>query len=75
MSQIITTPNGSKFDTEIPCKSHLVTVLNGKGRQVMDTLYLTGRTNEIEWFREKHTELEVEGSFFTGFICETYLHQ
>lgn len=70
---IITTPQGTKFDTSKPAKSSVIKVLDNNGRQVMDTLTLTGRFTIVEEFREKKAMIEVSHSFGIDEVNEDYL--
>lgn len=72
---IITTAKGARFNTDQPAKSNIVMVLNDKGRQVMDTLRLTGRTETVKEFMEDVSMIEVEGSFGLTQVNEDFLWQ
>jgi hypothetical protein len=72
---IITTAKGTKFDTSKPAKSNICMVLDNQGRQVMDTLRITGNQTEVSIFMEKTSMVEVEHSFGVDEICEDYLWQ
>jgi hypothetical protein len=72
---ILTTAKGSKFDTEKPAKSNICMILTGSGKQVMDTLRITGKQTIVEEFKEKISMVEVEHSFGIDEINEDFLWQ
>ncbi len=72
---IITTPQGAKFDTSKPAKSNIITTLDANGRQVMDSLTLTGRFTIVEEFNEKKAMIEVSHSFGIDEVNEDFLWQ
>jgi hypothetical protein len=72
---IITTAKGSKFDTDKPAKSNICMILTGNGKQVLDTLRLTGKTTTVEEFMEKTSMIEVETSFGITEVNEEFLWQ
>lgn len=72
---IITTVKGSKFNTDLPARSSVIMVLNERGRSVMDTLKLTGNTEEVIEFMKPTTMVEVIHSFGTDFVNEDYVWQ
>jgi hypothetical protein len=72
---IIKTAKGGTFNTEIPARSSVIKVLDNKGRSVMDTLKLTGRTEKEMLFMEETTMLEVEHSFGKEFVSEDFIWQ
>ncbi len=75
METIFKTAGGSKFDLSKPAKSNICMVLDNNGRQVMDTLKLTGNHTVVELFMEKKSMIEVEWSFGVTEICEDFLWQ
>ena len=72
---IITTSKGAKFNTDIPARSNIITVLNGKGQKVMDTLRITGNTSTVIEFMQPVTMIEVEHSFGKDEVNEDFLWQ
>jgi hypothetical protein len=72
---ILTTAKGSKFDTEKPAKSNICMILTGSGKQVLDTLRITGKQTIVEEFQEKISMVEVEHSFGVDEINEDFLWQ
>lgn len=72
---ILTTAKGSKFDTEKPAKSNICMILTGSGKQVLDTLRITGKQTIVEEFQEKISMVEVEHSFGIDEINEDFLWQ
>ena len=67
------TAKSATFDTEQPAKSNVCMVLTDKGKQVMDTLKITGNQTTVEMFGEKVSMVEVEHSFGKDEICEEYI--
>ena len=72
---ILTTAKGSKFDTEKPAKNNICMILTGSGKQVFDTLRITGKQTIVEEFQEKISMVEVEHSFGIDEINEDFLWQ
>jgi hypothetical protein len=71
----IITPNGNKFNTELPAKSNLLMVFTDNGEQVFDRLRVTGKYTVVTQFMKPVAMIEVEHSFGTDEICEDYLLQ
>ncbi len=71
----ITTPKNSKFDTNKPAKSSVITVLNGNGYPIPDELRLTGKYTVIEGMEENFAMIEVEHSFGVDEVSEDFLWQ
>ena len=71
----IITPNGSKFNTELPAKSNLLMVFNDNGEQVFDRLRLTGRYTIETEFMKPVAMIEVEHSFGITEISEDFIWQ
>ena len=71
----IKTPKGAIFDTEKSAKSNLVTTLDANGRQVIDTLEITGKMSICEKFGEQFAMIEVKHSFGITEVSEDYLWQ
>ena len=72
---IITTAKIAKFDTTKPAKSNIIMVLDENGKQVMDTLRLTGNTTTVTEFGKPVTMIEVEWSFGIDEVNEDFLWQ
>ena len=71
----IITPNGNKFNTELPAKSNLLMVFTDNGTQVFDRLQLTGRFTVATEFLEPKAMIEVVHSFGTTEINEDFIWQ
>ena len=71
----IITPNGNKFNTELPAKSNLLMVFTDNGTQVFDSLRLTGRFTIATEFLEPKAMIEVVHSFGTTEINEDFIWQ
>lgn len=69
------TAKGTNLDLSKPAKSNICMVLDGKGRQVMDELRLTGNQTIVEEFGEKVSMVEVETSFGVTEVNEDFLWQ
>ena len=71
----ITTPNGSRFNTEIPAKSNLLMIFDDNGNQEFDRLRLTGRFTIETEFMKPVAMIEVEHSFGITEISEDFIWQ
>ena len=72
---IITTAKNAKFDTSKPAKSNLIMILDDNGKQVMDTLRITGNMTTVMEFMEPVSMIEVEHSFGKDEVNEDFLWQ
>jgi len=72
---IITTPNNAKFDTSKPAKSNICMVLDGNGKQELDTLRITGAMSIAKEFMQDIAMIEVETSFGKVEVHEDFLWQ
>jgi len=76
MNSILQTVKGAKFDISKPAKSNVCMVLDGKGRQVMDVLRITGNQTVInEGNQDAFSMVEVEHSFGIDEVNEDFLWQ
>ena len=71
----IKTPKGAIFDTEKSAKSNLFMVLDGNGKQVMDTLRITGKFTTATLFMESTARIEVEHTYGIDEVNEDFLWQ
>ena len=71
----IITARCNTFDTGKPARSNICMVLDDKGRQILDTLELTGKQTVVEIFGEKVSMIEVKHSYGTDEVCEDFLWQ
>jgi hypothetical protein len=69
------TSTGMKFDINKPARSNMFMILDDNGRQIMDTLKLTGRTQTETEFMQPVTLVEVAHSFGTDFVQEDLIWQ
>ena len=74
-TQVIKTKRGTTVDLSKPARATFATVLDDRGRKVMDTLRLTGKTEIRVEDCQKWTEFECEGSFDTFYVSEQDLLQ
>lgn len=72
----LTTTTGTKWNTEIPARSNLITHLNDKGQQVVSSLTILSIAGTHEEFQETKTDLLVKDQFGETYeICEDYIWQ
>jgi hypothetical protein len=71
----IKTPKGAIFDSEKSAKSNLFMVLDGNGKQVMDTLRITGKFTTTTLFMESTAMIEVEHTYGIDEVNEDFLWQ
>ena len=71
----IITPNGNKFNTELPAKSNLLMVFSDNGTQEFDRLRLTGRFTIETEFMKPVAMIEVEHSFGITEVSEDFIWQ
>lgn len=72
----LTTASGTKWNTELPARSNLITHLNDKGQQVVSSLIILSIAGTHEEFQETKTDLLVKDQFGdTHEICEDFICQ
>jgi len=72
----LTTTTGTKWNTELPARSNLITHLNDKGQQVVSSLTILSIAGTHEEFRQIKTDLIVKDQFGETYeICEDYIWQ
>jgi len=72
----LTTTTGTKWNTELPARSNLITHLNDKGQQVVSSLTILSIAGTHEEFRQIKTDLIVKDQFGETYeICEDFIWQ
>lgn len=73
---MLLTTTGSRWDTEIPARSNLITHISDNGNKVMSQLIIQGISGTHTEFGELKTDLIVADQFGnTHEICEDFIWQ